>query len=116
MLLFVKFKYMTGEGAPKRWLHPHQERAVQRRQVAEMVQLPIREQAERLKSDAEVLAGVLEFGLQVRELLNQFGNADAIPETLLREVVEGFDYPPGMALALARVLESQTGEKSKWVH
>jgi len=114
VLSFIKFKfkYMTKEGAPKNWLHPHQERVVQQRQAAEMGQLPIREQAEMLKNDAEILAGVLEFGLQVRGLLNQFGNADAIPEAHLKEVVEGLDYPPGMALALARIFESQTKEKS----
>lgn len=86
---------------------PDQEKAVQKRQAAEIARLPISEQAKILKSDAVVLAETLEFGRQVRGLLNRFRNADAIPETDLIEVVRSSDYPPGMALALARVFEQQ---------
>ncbi|MDP4010318.1 MAG: hypothetical protein Q8P37_00445, partial [Candidatus Spechtbacteria bacterium] len=64
----------------ERWLNPHQERAVQRRQTAEIEQLPILEQAEMLEKDAKTLAEVIEFGRQVREMLTRFGNASAIPE------------------------------------
>ena len=93
------------------WFNPRQERAVQRNQAAEIEKLPILEQAEMLERDAETLAGVLEFGKKVRELLTQFGGAEAIPHNELETIVIGSDQPAGMALALARVLERTEKEK-----
>ena len=100
----------------EQWLNPHQEKMIQRRQSAEIMRLPILEQAKMLERDAEILAETLEFGHQVKVLLNNFGTADAIPEKALEEAVEGSDYPPGMALALARVLEQQEKKKRKEIH
>ena len=93
------------------WFNPRQERAVQRSEAAEIEKLPILEQAEMLKRDAETLAGVLEFGNKVRELLTQFSGAEAIPHNELETVVIGSDQPTGMALALARILERKEKEK-----
>jgi len=93
------------------WFNPRQERAVQGGEAAEIEKLPILEQAEMLERDAETLAGVLEFGNKVRELLTQFSGAEAIPHNELETVVIGSDQPTGMALALARILERKEKEK-----
>jgi|SRR3989344_8868131 len=98
------------------WSNPRQERAVQRIEAAEIRKLPILEQAEMLEGDAETLAGVLEFGQKVRELLTQFGSAEAIPHSELETIVIGSDQPAGMALALARVLERTKKEKQQRLH
>lgn len=64
-----------------------------------------------LERDAEILAEIIEFGRDVRILLENYKSANAIPDADLKAVARGTDYPPGMAFALARVFERKEKEK-----
>ena len=89
---------------------------MQREESKKLNQLPIVEQSKALRRDAEILLNDIEFGREIRSLLNRFGNADLIPESELVHAVSGSDWPPGMAHALAKVLEEREKEKRRRVH